>query len=308
MARAALILSVVVAALLGGCGSSRPRSARASSATVAAAATTMAAAATTMAAATTTMADPATVAATATAVAPVHRRARESGAQRAGPARRAGHVQRAGPRVGPPQRTPAQRATPGGRSPAFVYRAAPLSTAMRALMRGRSWHPGCPVGLGALRYVRVGYWDFARRPRVGGMVVNASAVAPLRRVFSRLYAARFPIRRMRPVDVYRGSDYASIQADNTSSFNCRDTTGATTWSQHAYGLAVDIDPIENPYVYTNGTTTHPASRPYLNRHDVRPGMAVAGGTLVRAFDAIGWGWGGRWPLPTDYQHFSANGR
>ena len=293
MARAALILSVVVAALLSGCGGTRTRTASATGAPTA-----------TVAGATVTVA-------AASATTPVRGRARVGAGVPVGARGRTPAHARVRVRVATSagvSPSVARDATAARRRPAFVYRAAPLSSAMRALMRGRSWHPGCPVGLGALRYIRIGYWDFAGRPRVGGMVVSASVVGPLRRVFSRLYAARFPIRRMRPVDAYGGSDYASIQADNTSSFNCRDTTGATTWSQHAFGLAIDINPIENPYVYTNGATTHLASRPYLNRHDMRPGMAVAGGTLVRAFDAVGWGWGGRWPLPTDYQHFSANGR
>lgn len=175
-------------------------------------------------------------------------------------------------------------------------------------MTGRSWHPGCPVGLGRLRYLRISYWGFDGRPHRGEMVVNAAAVGPVRRAFAMLFAARFPIRRMRLVDRYGASDYASIQADNTSAFNCRDATGSSRWSEHAYGEAIDIDPIENPYVYANGTTTHRASDRYLDRHDVRPGMAVPGGVLVRAFTAVGWGWGGRWPRPTDYQHFSVNGR
>jgi hypothetical protein len=200
-------------------------------------------------------------------------------------------------------------ASPVGRARVpFTYQAAPLAAATRARMRGRSWHSGCPVPLRALRRVAVGYWGFDRRHHTGVLIVNASAVAPLHRAFARLYAARFPIRRMRPVDDYGGSDYASIEADNTSAFNCRRTTGASSWSQHAYGLAIDVNPIENPYVYANGTTSHRGSRPYLNRTDVRPGMAVAGGVAVRAFAAVGWGWGGRWPLPTDYQHFSADGR
>jgi D-alanyl-D-alanine carboxypeptidase len=156
--------------------------------------------------------------------------------------------------------------------------------------------------------VRVSYWDFDKRARLGELVVNASAVKPLSRAFASLFDARFPIRRMRLVDDYGGSDYDSIQADNTSAFNCRNATGSSRWSEHAYGLAVDVNPIENPYVAADGTTSHPASVPYLNRSHVRPGMAVPGGTLVRAFDAIRWGWGGRWPGPTDYQHFSVNGR
>jgi hypothetical protein len=192
--------------------------------------------------------------------------------------------------------------------PPYHFSAVSLTPALRAQLRKTSWHPGCPVGLGQLRYLRIAYWGFDHRAHLGEMVAVASAAAALRRTFATLFAAKFPIRRMRLVDRYGGSDYASIQADNTSAFNCRDATGTTHWSQHAFGLAVDINPIENPYVYANGTTTHAASRPYLDRSRVRPGMAVAGGTLVRAFDAVGWGWGGRWPLPTDYQHFSANGR
>jgi D-alanyl-D-alanine carboxypeptidase len=192
--------------------------------------------------------------------------------------------------------------------PRFVFEAASLTDAQRARIAATSWHSGCPVGLSQLRYLRIGYWGFGDRPHLGEMVVNASAVSPLRRAFAALFAAKFPIRRMRLVDDYGGSDYASIAADNTSAFNCRSVTGGSGWSMHAYGLAIDINPIENPYVYANGTTAHTASKPYLDRGNVREGMAVTHGALVRAFDAIGWGWGGRWPGPTDYQHFSANGR
>ena len=113
---------------------------------------------------------------------------------------------------------------------------------------------------------------------------------------------------MQPVDDYGGSDFRSIEADNTSAFNCRAATGSTHWSEHAYGHAVDVDPIENPYV-ENGQTSHPASRSYLDRARHRPGMAYPGGTLVEAFAAIGWGWGGSWSGSVhDYQHFSRSGR
>jgi hypothetical protein len=208
--------------------------------------------------------------------------------------------------LGAPAATLAQAR--GHRHPVFRYYAARLSPSLQALMNGRSWHPGCPVPLSALRYVRISYWGFDRQAHLGGMVVNQSAVRPLRKTWAMLWAARFPIRNMRIVDRYGGSDYDSIQADNTSAFNCRNKTGSTSWSEHAFGLAIDVNPIENPYVTANGTTAHPGSVPYLNRRDVRPGMAVPGGRLVRAFNAIGWGWGGRWPRPTDYQHFSVNGQ
>ena len=125
----------------------------------------------------------------------------------------------------------------------------------------------------------------------------------------RLYAARFPIRRMVPVDAYGGSDFRSIEADNTSAFNCRPVEGTSRWSEHAYGRAIDLNPIENPYVYSDGTTLAPREPAVsASRSPPRPGMAVEGGAAVRAFAAVGWSWGGRWSGIKDYQHFSASGR
>jgi hypothetical protein len=171
-----------------------------------------------------------------------------------------------------------------------------------------SWHRGCPVAPAQLRRLRVSYWGFDRRAHTGTLIVNIRAVAPLTRVFSRLYAARVPIRRMRPIDVYGGSDERSLAADNTSAFNCRYAVapGPKRRSVHAYGLAIDVNPVENPYVL--GGRVHPrAGRAYLDRSRVRPGMAVRGGLLVRTFASVGWAWGGRWSASPDYQHFSATG-
>jgi hypothetical protein len=166
-----------------------------------------------------------------------------------------------------------------------------------------SYRVGCPVPPAGLRTVRLSYWGFDGRRRVGSLVVNRRVVDDVTAVFRRLYAARFPIRRMVPVSAYRGSDDASMAADNTSAFNCRPAVGSSTgaWSQHAYGLAVDVNPVENPYVL--GTRVlPPQGRRYFDRSRRRPGMAVAGGVLVAAFEARGWSWGGRWRSP-DYQHF-----
>jgi hypothetical protein len=195
-------------------------------------------------------------------------------------------------------------------APGFRFSARPLSPAVRQVVVGSSWHPGCPVPLGRLRYLRIGYWGFDRRAHRGEMIVARPAVAAIRNAFARLFRARFPIRRMRLVDRYGASDYASIEADNTSAFNCRRATGSSRLSEHAYGRAVDVNPIENPYVYLDGTTAHRASRRYLDRSRHRRGMAYHGGALVRAFARAGWGWGGDWRAPsaTDYQHFSATGR
>jgi hypothetical protein len=171
-----------------------------------------------------------------------------------------------------------------------------------------SWHPGCPVAPAQLRRLRVAYWGFDGRAHTGALVVNADAVSDLVHVFARLYAARFPIRRMRPIDAYHGRDEPSLEADNTAAFNCRYAVapGPKRWSVHAFGRAIDVNPVENPYL--EGGRVHPRrGRAFLDRSRRRPGMAVRGGLLVRAFAGVGWAWGGRWAGSPDYQHFSATG-
>ena len=171
-----------------------------------------------------------------------------------------------------------------------------------------SWHPGCPVGPAQLRRVRLTYWGFDNRAHTGALIANEGAVSDLVHVFSRLYGLRFPIRRLRPIDAYGGKDERSLEADNTAAFNCRYVIGPgpRRWSVHAYGEAIDVNPVENPYL--EGGRVHPrAGHSYLDRSTVRPGMAVRGGVLVRAFAAVGWQWGGRWTGSPDYQHFSATG-
>jgi hypothetical protein len=169
-----------------------------------------------------------------------------------------------------------------------------------------SWHSGCPVAPARLRRLRLSYWGFDGRAHKGTLIVNSSAVSDVTTVFRRLYIARFPIRRMRPVDAYGASDDRSMAADNTSAFNCRFVSGTRRWSMHAYGKAIDVNPVENPYV-SGARMQPPAGRAYLNRSNVRPGMAVPGGILVRSFTAAGWKWGGRWRGTPDYQHFSTTG-
>jgi hypothetical protein len=170
-----------------------------------------------------------------------------------------------------------------------------------------SWRADCPVGPTQLRLLRLSYWGFDGKARVGSLVVRDRVAGDVVSVFRRLYVARFPIRRLRKVDAYRGSDDASMAADNTSAFNCRFVSGSRRWSQHAYGEAIDVNPVENPYVQ-GSRVSPPAGRKYLDRSKVRRGMAVSGGLLVRAFAAVGWQWGGRWGATPDYQHFSTTGR
>lgn len=171
-----------------------------------------------------------------------------------------------------------------------------------------SWRPGCPVAPAQLRRVRLAYWGFDGRRHVGALILRDRAVPQVVVVFRRLYRERFPIRRMEPIDAFRGSDPRSMAADNTSAFNCRYAVapGPKSWSAHAYGEAIDVDPVENPYV-EGGRVRPAAGARFLDRARTRPGMAVPGGTLVAAFAAVGWRWGGRWTASPDWQHFSATG-
>jgi hypothetical protein len=194
-----------------------------------------------------------------------------------------------------------------GGPPEFRYGIASLTAAERAAMTPSVWRRGCPVGLGDLRVVRVSHWNFRGQVRTGRLVVHREVTDDVVAIWRDLYAARFPIRWMVPIERFGGSDFRSIEADNTSAFNCRFVDGTRRWSRHAYGRAIDINPIENPYV-SGGRTSHPRSVPYLRRTPPRPGMIVDGDAATRALDAAGWGWGGRWRGVKDYQHISENGR
>jgi hypothetical protein len=188
--------------------------------------------------------------------------------------------------------------------PPFHAAVAPVSAAQL----GASWHEGCPVGPAGLRRLHVSYVGFDGRAHRGELVVNRSVTAGVTKVFRRLYSTRFPIRRMRPISAYGGSDDRSAAADNTSGFNCRAAVaaGPKRWSVHAYGEAIDVNDVENPYL-EGGRVIPPAGVAYRDRARVRPGMAVPGGVLVRAFASVGWQWGGRWTATPDYQHFSKTG-
>ena len=180
---------------------------------------------------------------------------------------------------------------------------------MTTVMLGGSWRPGCPVSAAALRAVTVTFWGFDHRAHSGALVVNAAVVRAVVIVMKDAYNARYPIRKMTPIAAYGGDDNKSMAADNTSGFNCRKAVaaGAQHWSMHAYGEAIDVSPVENPYTL-NGRVYPSNGKPYTDRTDERPGMAVRGSAIVRAFDHVGWGWGGRWSSSPDYQHFSSNGR
>ncbi|MFB9177854.1 M15 family metallopeptidase [Dactylosporangium sucinum] len=195
----------------------------------------------------------------------------------------------------------ASAGTPGSTTPA-TDSSEPLPPALREAMTGVSWRPGCPVGLDDLRLLTVTFVDFAGAEQRGQLVVHQAIAPAVLRVFAKLRAARFPIRSMHLIETYGGSDDASMAADNTSAFNCRNVPGTSHWSNHAYGRAIDVNTVENPYL-PKGKIMPPAGKDFLDRRNVRPGMIIEGDVVVTAFRAEGFTWGGGWRSGIDYQHF-----
>ncbi|WP_165355142.1 CapA family protein [Nocardioides oleivorans] len=192
--------------------------------------------------------------------------------------------------------------------PAYASTISRVDAELADRMR-RSHRPGCPVPLRDLRYLEMTHRDFDGRARTGEMVVHRRWAEQVTEVFGRLYDAGWPVARMRLVDDYGADDDASMAANNTSGFNCRRVAGQTSWSQHAYGAAIDLNPVQNPYVRP-GSVDPPAGRRFIDVDRSRsgpPGLGVvrAGDLPVTAFARIGWEWGGYWASSKDYQHVAA---
>lgn len=191
---------------------------------------------------------------------------------------------------------------PGGGFAARIASPAPTDVIARS-----TWAPGCPVAAKDLAWVRLTFWGFDDRRHTGELLVNADAADDLVSVFRSLYADRFPIEQMRITTKAEQTAAPTGDGNDTGSFNCRPVRGETVFSQHAYGLAVDVNPFQNPYVKGDLVLPELAGS-YTARSRVRPGMIEPDGPVVAAFSRIGWTWGGTWSSLKDLQHFSANGR
>jgi hypothetical protein len=170
-----------------------------------------------------------------------------------------------------------------------------------------TWQPGCPVAADDLAWIRLTYRGFDGARHSGEMLVNAAVAGDLVRVFRRLYRARFPIESMAIARLADLDAPPTGDGNVTGSFACRPIRGGAAYSQHAYGLAVDLNPFQNPYARGEVLLPELASA-YLDRGRLRPGMIRPDGRAVRAFASIGWKWGGDWSSLKDYQHFSLTGR
>jgi hypothetical protein len=179
----------------------------------------------------------------------------------------------------------------------------------KRMIKGKSWRKGCPVSLQNLRYLWVIHKNFSGQDQRGEIIVHKDVASEVKQIFKELYVIGYPIRKMKLVSDYKGSDWQSIEADNTSAFNCRKATGSKNWSKHSYGKAIDINPIENPYVSRSGHISHKASYAYKKRQHKNNSAAdkavlLKNDKAVRIFKKYGWKWGGDWSVVKDYQHFS----
>ena len=193
------------------------------------------------------------------------------------------------------------------------YSIEPISKAVKARMvKGGSWSQsrGCPVPLRNLRYIQVEYLGFDGKRHNGELIMHKAVARDTVEIFRELQVIRYPIKRMKLVSDYRASDWQSIEHDNTSAFNCRSATGSKKWSKHAYGRAIDINPIENPYISKSGRIAHKASQKYrkrTNRGGVTPqdrAVLLPHSKATKIFKKHGFSWGGDWSSIKDYQHFS----
>jgi len=192
--------------------------------------------------------------------------------------------------------------------PRFEAATKPIKGAVRKQITGSSWRRGCPVPRRKLRLIRATHWELNRDVEFGRLIVHREEAGEMTRALRELFRARFPIRRMELIDRYGADDHRSMNADNTSAFNCRFVAGTSRWSEHAFGRAIDINPIENPYVTPSGHVSPPAGRPYADRSRNSKGMIHHGDKAWDAFRGVGWKWGGDWSGTKDYQHFSSTGR
>jgi D-alanyl-D-alanine carboxypeptidase len=185
--------------------------------------------------------------------------------------------------------------------------AAPIDATTAARM-GTTWQPGCPVPLSDLRHLTLSFWGFDGRPHTGELVVHAKVADDVRSVFGKLFAARFPLEEMRIVEPADLAAEPTGDGNTTAAFVCRPVRGSTTtFSAHSFGLAVDVNPFQNPYKKGDSVLPELASA-YLDRSWARPGMIKKGDVVTKAFASVGWTWGGSWTTTKDTMHFSENGR
>jgi hypothetical protein len=209
------------------------------------------------------------------------------------------------PRVLRDRRLPTRDLLPPPRDGRYHATVGPITSALRRRM-GESYRPGCPVSLSSLRYLTLTFRGFDHKVHTGELVVAARAAGSTTRVFRALFAQGFPLEEMRLPTTQDLTAPPTGDGNDTAAFVCRAARGQKRFSAHAYGLAIDVNPFQNPYIKGDLVLPELASA-YRDRSWDRPGMMQAGSAAVRAFTQEGWTWGGDFRSLRDYQHFSLTG-
>lgn len=182
-----------------------------------------------------------------------------------------------------------------------------ISDAVFQRMLGKSYKKDCTVPRSELRYLRLSHYDSQGKEHVGELVCNKKISSDLKEIFKELYKQKYPIERMRLIDDYEADDERSMQANNTSCFNFRTIAGSKKLSKHSLGMAIDINPLYNPYVKRRKDgklLVQPANaRKYSDRSKRWDYKLEKGDLCYRLFIKHGFKWGGSWTNSKDYQHF-----
>ena len=182
----------------------------------------------------------------------------------------------------------------------------PLSEEVKARITGISYGEGCIVPYEDLRYLNILYVDFHGETQVGEIICNQAIAQDLVEIFYELYLAGYPLESVRLVDEFGGDDTLSMEHNNTSCFNFRVVDGTSNLSKHAYGLAIDINPLYNPYVTWPGgkqRVSPAAAAPFADRSLDFPNKIDEDDLCYQLFAERGFTWGGHWRTMKDYQHF-----
>lgn len=187
--------------------------------------------------------------------------------------------------------------------PEIVFTYSSLSDEVVETITGVSYKENNKIKIEDLAYLQVTYWGFDDEDHVGEIILNKRVADQVLEIFRELYEAKFPIEKIKLIDEYDADDELSMSDNNTSVFCYREIEGSNgKLSKHGYGIAIDINPVQNPYV-KNDIVLPESGRTYLDRTNVRKGMIVKGDVCYEAFKKRGWTWGGEWNSLKDYQHF-----
>ena len=189
-----------------------------------------------------------------------------------------------------------------GASELSIFKSDDIDDELYAFMLGKSYKENDYIQIEDLKVLTVTYYGFDDESHLGQLVVNKAVASEVLSIFEALYTEKYPIDKINLVDYYDADDDLSMADNNTSGFNFRVVSGSTNLSNHSFGLAIDINPLQNPYVTSKGVFP-PEGRDFVDRNQKEKGMILEGDLCYTLFKENGWAWGGDYKSVKDYQHF-----